>query len=69
MRETNSDGIIVTDLFSKYTNIKYNTQYVVLDINQVHILGSPADIDGFKKYMSTIKYDTSGIDTPNDPTM
>ena len=69
MRETNSDGIIVTDLFSKYTNIKYNTQYVVLDMNQVHILGSPADIDGFKKYMSTIKYDTSGIDTPGDPNM
>lgn len=52
MKETNSDGIIVTDVFSKYTNIQYNTQYVVLSMDQVHILGSSEDIEGFKKYVS-----------------
>lgn len=52
MRDANSDGIIVTDLLSKYTNIQYTTQYVVLDMNQVHILGSYKDVDGFKKYMN-----------------
>ena len=52
MKENNSDGIIVTDLLSRYTNIKYNTQYVVLEMRQVHILGSDKDIDGFKKYMN-----------------
>lgn len=52
MRDANSDGIIVTDLLSKYTNIRYTTQYVVLDMNQVHIIGSDKDVDGFKKYMN-----------------
>lgn len=52
MKENNSDGIIVTDLLSKYTNIQYNTQYVVLEMNQVHIIGSDKDIDGFRKYMN-----------------
>ena len=52
MKEHNSDGIIVTDLLSKYTNIQYNTQYVVLEMKQVHILGSDKDIDEFKKYMN-----------------
>jgi hypothetical protein len=52
MKEHNSDGIIDTDLLSKYTKIKYNTQYVVLEMKQVHILGSDKDIDGFKKYMN-----------------
>lgn len=52
MKENNSDGIIVTDLLSRYTNIKYNTQYVVLEMNQVHIIGSNEDIEGFKKYMN-----------------
>jgi hypothetical protein len=50
MKENNSDGIIVTDFLSKFT--QYNTQYVVLDINQVYILGSNKDIEGFKKYMN-----------------
>jgi hypothetical protein len=50
MKENNSDGIIVTDFLSKFT--QYNTQYVVLDMNQVHILGSNKDIEGFKKYMN-----------------
>lgn len=52
MRDANSDGIIVTDLLSKYTKIRYTTQYVVLDMNQVHIIGSDKDVDGFKKYMN-----------------
>lgn len=52
MRDANSDGIIVTDLLSKYTKIRYTTQYVVLDMNQVHIIGSEKDVDGFKKYMN-----------------
>ena len=69
MRQNNSDGIIVTDFLSKYFNIQYDTQYVVLDMNQVHVLGSPTDIESFKKYMSTSKYDASGIDTPGDPNM
>ena len=51
MRENNSDGIIVTDLLSIF-NVNYNSQYVVLDMRQVHILGSDKDIDGFKKYMN-----------------
>lgn len=51
MKDNNSDGIIVTDLLSKYTNIQYTTQYVVLDMNQVHIIGSNQDIEGFKQYM------------------
>lgn len=50
MKENNSDGIIVTDFLSKFT--QYNTQYVVLDMNQVYILGSNKDIEGFKKYMN-----------------
>jgi hypothetical protein len=50
MKENNSDGIIVTDFLSKFT--KYNTQYVVLDMNQVLILGSNDDIEGFKTYMN-----------------
>jgi len=50
MKENNSDGIIVTDFLSKFT--QYNTQYVVLNINQVYILGSNKDIEGFKKYMN-----------------
>jgi hypothetical protein len=50
MKENNSDGIIVTDFLSKFT--QYNTQYVVLDMNQVYILGSNKDIEGFRKYMN-----------------
>ena len=50
MKENNSDGIIVTDFLSKFT--QYNTQYVVLNINQVYILGSNKDFEGFKKYMN-----------------
>lgn len=69
MRQNNSDGIIVTDFLSKYFNIQYDTQYVVLAMNQVHVLGSPTDIENFKKYMSTSKYDFTGIDTPGDPNM
>ena len=52
MIDNNSDGIIVTDLLSKYTNIQYTTQYVVLDMNQVHIIGSNKDLEGFKTYMN-----------------
>jgi hypothetical protein len=50
MKENNSDGIIVSDFLSKFT--QYNTQYVVLDMNQVYILGSNKDIEGFRKYMN-----------------
>lgn len=52
MIDNNSDGIIVTDLLSKYTNIQYTTQYVVLDMSQVHIIGSNKDLEGFKTYMN-----------------
>ena len=52
MKDYNSDGILVTDILSKYTSIQYATQYVVLDMDQVHIIGSDKDVEGFKKYMN-----------------
>lgn len=49
MKMFNSDGIIVKDFISRFT--QYNTQYVVLSMEQVHILGSEKDIEGFKNYI------------------
>jgi len=52
MKDNNADGIIVTDLLSKINITQYGTQYVVLDMDQVHILGSEQDINMFKKYVN-----------------
>jgi hypothetical protein len=52
MKDNNADGIIVTDLLSKINVTQYGTQYVVLDMDQVHILGSEQDINMFKKYVN-----------------
>jgi hypothetical protein len=54
MKDNNADGIIVTDLLSKINITQYGTQYVVLDMDQVHILGSKQDIEGFQKYVKII---------------
>jgi hypothetical protein len=52
MKDNNADGIIVTDLLSKINITQYGTQYVVLGMDQVHILGSEQDINMFKKYLN-----------------
>jgi hypothetical protein len=50
IKKNNSDGIIVKDFLSNFT--QYNTQYVVFNIEQVHILGSEKDINGFSNFIN-----------------
>lgn len=50
MKDNNADGLIEKDFLSRFT--QYNTQYVVFDINQIHILGSSSDIEKFKEFAS-----------------
>ncbi len=52
MHEHNADGMIEKDFLSRFT--QYNTQYVVLNINQIHILGSKYDIEKFKDFIENI---------------
>lgn len=49
IKDNNADGLIEKDFLSRFT--QYNTQYVVFDINQIHILGSSSDIEKFKSFM------------------
>ena len=53
MHEHNADGMVEKDFLSKFTN--YNTQYVVLNINQIHILGSKQDVESFKNFVEESK--------------
>lgn len=49
IKEQGADGLIEKDFLSKF--IQYNTQYVVLEAGQIHLLGSPDDLEEFKKFI------------------
>ena len=49
IRNHNADGLIEKDFLSRFT--QYNTQYVVLDMDQAHVLGSSQDAEKFKAFI------------------
>lgn len=57
IKKNNADGIIATYFFSKI--LKSNTQFVVFNLDQIHILGSTEDIEGFKKYVGKLNEEES----------
>ena len=52
MRRLGSDGIIDLDPLSRWTPLKYGSQYVVLEMSQVLVLGSARDVEGFREWTS-----------------
>jgi hypothetical protein len=52
MKRLGSDGIIDLDPLSRWTPLKYGSQYVVLEMSQVLVLGSARDVEGFREWAS-----------------
>lgn len=50
IKQNNSDGLIEKGFIPRIT--QYNSQYVVFNLDQIHILGSEEDISGFKIFMN-----------------
>lgn len=53
IKDNNADGLIEKDFLSRFT--QYNTQYVVLDMSQVFVLGSKNDTEAFKEFVKNKK--------------
>lgn len=52
-KEENKDSVIIEDTYDSKFQTKPETVYVAFEPEQIHILGSTQDIEGFKDWMST----------------
>lgn len=53
MHDYNADGMVEKDFLSRFT--QYNTQYVVLSMNQIQMLGTKDDLQKFKEFIESKK--------------